>query len=853
MLRSPESLSRRYVAWVRRRTGVILAGHAVVLAIALYLIAFRLPLFSDFSYLLPQDAPSVQDLRRLEARVQTTDTVLVLVQAPTAAERTAAGAEMAAGMRALPHEIIEHVDDNDTEVRAFLRAHRHLFVSLADLQKADAALSKKLHDAKLKANPLFINLDDDDAPAGSDAGSGSGSDHSLEDLKAKRQAFEAKYLDKSTTVSADGLTQKIEVRTAFRGTDAGHGHQLLALMETVRARVIADHPGATVGFTGGIVTAVAEHNAILNGMLLSSIVTTLLVGVVLALYFRSATLLILLVGTLGVATMYAFGAAALTIGHLNAATAFLGAIIAGNGINYGILLISRFLEERRDTSRDDAGIDVAFAEAIVGTIRPTAVASLGASIAYGSLAATSFKGFADFAVIGAIGMTLCWIESYLLLPALVLRFGRRTRVFHGNPVVGTTLVKLFGFRRSGLVCVVGGLVLVASLGITYRYVAADPFEYDIKRLRSEGDDAVLARRWMTTSDQNFGRGYSGRTYIAADHLPQVALIVKALRAVDNGLPEDRKTIGDVRSYLDAVPPDQDQKLAVLAHIRTLLDDKALDALSEDERKDLRELRPPDDLQAITFENLPAPIRDPMTEKDGRIGYLISIRPANKLDEWNGHDNIRFANAIKKLALPDGETVTTSGAAVIFADILVSISGDGPLVTSIASGGLVVMCLLLVGPNRRAFAVLVATGAGSILMIAACALLGLKVNFLDFVALPITLGIGVDYAINIAHRHDHEEIPDPLTTLRTSGAAVFVCSLTTIIGYGSLLVSDNLAIRGFGTASLIGEVMCLLSALILVPALLAVGRHGKPIALRSAGKPGRKPNQRDAPAEPLDRG
>src|SRR5881628_3160769 len=90
-------------------------------------------------------------------------------------------------------------------------------------------------------------------------------------------------------------------------------------------------------------------------------------------------------------------------------------------------------------------------------------------------------------------------------------------------------------------------------------------------------------------------------------------------------------------------------------------------------------------------------------------------------------------------------------------------------------------------------VLAATAAGSLLMVAACAALDLKVNFLDFVALPITLGIGVDYAINVAHRHDQE--PDPITTLRTSGSAVFVCSLTTMIGYGSLLVSDNLAIRG----------------------------------------------------------
>ena len=94
--------------------------------------------------------------------------------------------------------------------------------------------------------------------------------------------------------------------------------------------------------------------------------------------------------------------------------------------------------------------------------------------------------------------------------------------------------------------------------------------------------------------------------------------------------------------------------------------------------------------------------------------------------------------------------------------------------------------------------LVGTAAGTLLMVAVCALLGLKVNFLDFVALPITLGLGIDYAINVAHRHGPTRSPIRSRTLRTSGSAVFVCSLTTIIGYGSLLVSDNLAIRGFGT-------------------------------------------------------
>ena len=796
--------AHRYIAWLGRHARVILLAHGLVFALAIYLIAFHLPLYADFSYLLPQDAPAVRDLRKIERRVKTTDTVLVVIRALTPALRESATRDMMSRLGEIPRSLVEQVDGDDAEARAYLKANRHLLVSLPDLERAREALEKRIAAAKREANPAYIELDDDEKQAATK------DKQDLEKLRAERKRAEAR-LERPTNVSADGLAELLMIRTAFGTTDVERGEALLAGLHAARDEVIARHPGVEIGFAGGVVTALSEHRALVNGTLMSSIVTTLLVALVLAFYFRSARLLILLVGTLVVATAAAFGAAAFTVGHLNAATAFLGAIIAGNGINYGILLIARYLEERRAHSVEDS-----LATAIRATLRPTAVASLGASIAYGSLAATSFRGFADFAVIGAIGMLLCWIATYGLLPVLMLKFARSTRIFDGTPVVGSTLARLFGFRRPSMVLAGTGVVALVASVIVVRYLIADPFEYDIRKLRSEGADAATERHWMAASDRAFGRGYAGRTYIAADRLDQVPQIVAALHD-----PAHRDAIGSVESILDVVPEEQPEKLAVLADIRKLLDDKWLEALDDSERAELDELRPPDELAAITPSALPASIRERLTEKDGRIGYLISIRPADGIDEQNGRDLITFAQAVRRIKLPDGETVTTSGASVIFADIISTIAADGPLVTAIAAVGLAAMVLLVVGRNRRSIAVIAATATGSLLMVACCALLGLKVNFLDFVALPITLGLGIDYAINVGHRQD--AISDPIATLRTSGAAVFVCSLTTMIGYGSLLVSDNLAIKGFGTASLIGEVTSVLTALVLVPALLAVGR------------------------------
>jgi hypothetical protein len=799
----------RYVAWIRRNAAAIIAAYAVVLAGALYLVAFRLPLYADFSYLLPQDVPAVRDLRKLESRVKSTDTVLVIVRAPTPAEQATATRDLATGLRAISNDLVDRVDADDSDVRAFLEAHRYVLVPLADLEHARDALRTKLTEAKLKANPLFVDLED----------------HSAEDARATKDLDELKQREREaddklahpSNVSKDGDVAMIQVRTAFASTDVKRGEALVRALSAARDRVALAHPGVEIGFTGGVIGALAEHDAITQGMLISSLVTAVLVGLVLALYFRSATLLVLLVGTIAIATSAAFGMAAFTVGHLNAATAFLGAIIAGNGINYGILLIARYLEERRHHQ----GIDGALAVAIRTTLRPTAVASFGAAIAYGSLAATSFKGFSDFAVIGAIGMLLCWIATYTLLPALMLVFGQRVRIVDGAPMIGRVLARVLGFRRAARVAAVCSIIVAIAGAIVGRYVASDPFEYDIKQLRSEGPAAVVARRWMSVSDATFGRGYAGRTIIAADSRDQVPKIVEALQTADKDKPAAQHTFGQIDSIEMFVPDDEPKRIAALDEIRTLLDDPAIDNLDPAQKRDLLKLRPPDHIDPITVDNLPPSLRDRFVEKDGRVGYLISIRPANKLDEWNGHDLIRFANAVRVIHLSGGGTVTTSGSSVIFADIVDSIAHDGPKVTLVAGALLVVMVLVLVGPNRRGGAVLAATATGSLLMIAACALLDLKVSFLDFIALPITLGLGIDYAINIAHRQAGTRTPDPRETLRTSGSAVFICSLTTIIGYGSLLVSQNLAIRGFGTASLIGEITCVLSALVLVPALLAL--------------------------------
>jgi predicted RND superfamily exporter protein len=108
-------------------------------------------------------------------------------------------------------------------------------------------------------------------------------------------------------------------------------------------------------------------------------------------------------------------------------------------------------------------------------------------------------------------------------------------------------------------------------------------------------------------------------------------------------------------------------------------------------------------------------------------------------------------------------------------------------------------------------------------------LGIKVNFCNFVAFPITFGIGVEYAVNIMSRVREGRGQLVADAIRTTGGAVGLCSLTTIIGYGSLLFAQNRALFSFGVVAVLGELACLTTALVVLPAVL-LGRRSEPRAV-----------------------
>jgi uncharacterized protein len=817
------------VGWILRRRRLVLAV-SLAAAVAGGIAAATLPVKADFSALLPPSTESVRHLEAIQQRVRAFGTAFLLVEADDPALRSRASDELRRAIERIDRSLVTRVTSDDGPLRRFAWNNRFLFVDLEDLEEAHAALDERIKQEKLRANPLYIDLDDEEEPPTDEqpeegeerekpdrAGTG---DPRLDDLIRRLDEAEAKAKSPQAFVSKNGRLQLLIVQASFPASQISRTRVLAGELERIIAEVEARHPRVRVGLTGDIATTLSEQTSITYGMLQSAAVTVLLVTLLLVAAYRSSPGIVSVLWALAVGTIATLGLTRLFIGHLNIATAFLSAIVIGNGINPGLVLLSRYRDERERDAPERA-----LPRAIIGAARGSLTASLTAAIAYASLAITDFRGFRHFGIIGGIGMAICWVTAFTVLPAALAAFEARRGIRFRPPSAAVRrLAQLL--PRNPVPAAALGLIATFAAGLgTYHYLAGQPLEEDWRKLRSDSAEILEQRAWndriSNEFEQGFNRNLSGRFAMVVPTREQVVPLVEALRARDRGLPPEKALFSDVRSLNDLLPDDQQKKLDLLAQIRQVIDRDVLDDVEGKEREDLLRVRPPTDLRPIGDRDVPEELAWPFIERDGTVGRIVIAAKSDRFDSWNVTDLVEFSDEVRAIEVPEGTLI--GGQAFVFADMLRSMERDGPRATLLSLFGSMAMILLLLGWGRHGWVTVASAVAGTAGMIALAGLAGIKVNFLDFIALPITIGIGADYAANIAARERSEPGAALTDVLLTSGGAVLLCSLTTIIGYGSLLVSDNAGIRSFGLAAIIGEGTCLVAAVLLCPALLGYWR------------------------------
>jgi hypothetical protein len=117
---------------------------------------------------------------------------------------------------------------------------------------------------------------------------------------------------------------------------------------------------------------------------------------------------------------------------------------------------------------------------------------------------------------------------------------------------------------------------------------------------------------------------------------------------------------------------------------------------------------------------------------------------------------------------------------------------------------------------------------------------LPFNLANLILLPLIVGIGVSNGIHIIHRHIEDGSHEMSVIARSTGKAVVLSSLTTMVGFGSLMVARHQGIFSLGLLLTIGIGCNLLASLTVLPSILSylpIAAHHLPAV---------------APREPVDR-
>ena len=782
----------------------------------------QLELRTDFKDLLPKDRRSVLELERVQKLVAAAGgpslTIAIEGDDLPAMKRFADAAGQA--LSEMGKDAFTQVDVTVSKEREFFKQNRFLYADLKDLEAVRDALHKRV----LKAGGLDLDLDGDDD---------GGDDLDALGKRFKKKAEAADKFPDGYYVGDSGHLLAVFATMAASFGDIDQSEQLIARVQRELDALgpASFHPSVRFMLTGEAITGVDEYKEFRGDLLVSSTICISAVLLSIVLFYGRLRSLVVIGVSLLIGVAWTFGLARLLIGYLNGSTAFLGSIVAGNGANFGIILLARYFEERRRGHPPEH----AMAIAVETTAPATLGVALAAGIAYGSLSITSFRGFNQFGIIGGTGMALCWIAQYLAIPPIALLFDRGPgfarrsakpwRALYSAPFAALVT------RAPRALVVLGIVGSLAGAGLGVRFLAGQPFEYyfgNLKNKERKAGKKPTANMDARVSAKIRTEGTDGMAVIA--HKPEQVAFAKAelLRRKDvadkvcKDKPDDKKPgkgcspIGDVATIEDLLPKDPSAKLEVLAEIRKLAG-RARGLLDDREREVVDENLPPENLRPIVAADLPNKMLAPFRERDGTIGRVLYVSHAKWVSVWHGEHLIAFSEAVEDLPMPDGDHVYGSGRAVIFADMIRSITADGTGTVVASFAGVILLVLLMFGASRHAITVLVTLSGGVALLLGFLALRDLKLNFLNFVALPITIGVGADYALNMVQRFSLEPDAPADAIVRTTGGAILLCSMTTTIGYGALLLAQNMALNSFGVVAMVGEGTCVALAILVLPA------------------------------------
>jgi hopanoid biosynthesis associated RND transporter like protein HpnN len=647
-----------------------------------------------------------------------------------------------------------------------------------------------------------------------------------------------------------------------------------------RLRQIVDQmrfevPGVNVGLTGEPVLAHDEMAQSQKDTMIASIASLIICALIFIYGYQETGRPVKATICLVVGLAYTLAFATLTIGHLNILTITFVPMLIGLAIDFGVHLITRYEEELRHGKTEQE----ALAKAMAFTGQGIFTGAFTTAGAFMAMALTNFRGIQEMGVICGGGLLICLVPMMTALPVLLLR-GKQNVIDHdlaGVPDRRARIENLW-LRRPVLVTVL--TVALCGLGLSQRHKVR--FDYDLLNMQSAGLPAVEYEKKLISAGSDLGpTNAAGKSVlfaaVVADSpaqavtleeriktLPAVAdkegvdsiakflvedqtrklqlvrEIKQVLAPVDFGEP-DRRLVninelsrslysfyGYLGAALDAVRTNEPALARQFVSLRQTIasfrkrmldgDSARLEvnsrklaeyqqAMFNDVRETFQVLKNQDTSGPMRVPDLPASVRNRFVGVTGKM--LLQVYP--KKDVRERQNQKEFLDQLRTVD-PD-----VTGTPVQLYEYTELLKTSYELAAKYALGAIVILVFI---HFRSLFSVVLAllpVVIGTVWLEGFMGYFHWDQNPANIMMLPLVIGIGVTNGIHILNRFAEEQHPSILA--RSTGKAVLVSGLTSIAGFGSLILAKHQGIRSLGIIMSIGIATCMVAGLTFLPTLL----------------------------------
>ena|GEM_PF-378237 len=573
-----------------------------------------------------------------------------------------------------------------------------------------------------------------------------------------------------------------------------------------------------VQVTGAHAIAYWESTRLGREIAMSLCLSFILIGIVYWVGFRTLAGYGFVVVPLVLGMFWALGLSGWILGRLNLMAAAFGAVLLGVGDDVGILIFSRYKDERA------AGKSKALSlRATLLSTGPGVIAAMSAtSLVFIACIVAPFPGFRDLGLTAGLGIMCCLISTFLLMPPMLLAFDKGRGVFATEkkgplPMAGPSVYKAI---------ITVAVIIFAAIGITRM-----EWEEDLRRFRQVGNPALELQEnlgkvlgagiqplaMQMPLDNNFHDRWNDLVDMLGKEnmpLPRFApidpLIASSLShtwlhealslAKGEGL-EPSALECPLYSLLFGVS----DPLAVPLSLMGLLDSSQryydlsnpflsplLSTADNSHSTDREHLSLPQEINQQTF-------RLTSMEADSMFTFPIRLteEAQDRLEPALEEAGLRLVGtrplfrALKTVAKNSLQGVIFTAAAAILG--IVAVFGRHWLFLLLA---------------------LMPMAAGQIAVMGTLGWTGQPLTFLSLVAIPVALGVSVDTVFNLLNRARHE-INAPAKVSRVNA----VCAGTTLAGFGGLAFSSYKGLQGLGIAAIGGTALALLTTQWLLPWIL----------------------------------